>query len=88
MLRIADADAAAVMDRYPRRAARGREKGIEQRPIGNRVAAVHHRFGLAIGARDRARVEVVAADDDRRFQFTRRDHLVEREPREVPFAQA
>src|SRR5437870_7406731 len=36
LLRVAHADAAAVMDRHPGGAARGVEEGIEQRPVGHR----------------------------------------------------
>ena len=39
---------------------------VEQRPVGDRVGAVAHRLGLALGRGDRARVEVVAPDHDRR----------------------
>ena len=50
MLRIADADAAAIMNRNPGRAGRGVDERIQQRPIRDRVAAVDHPFGLAIRA--------------------------------------
>ena len=38
-----------------------------------------HRLGLAVGLGDRARIEVVAADDDQRLQLRRADHHVEGE---------
>ena len=41
------------------------EQGIQDRPIGYRVAAVFHRFGLAVGGSHAACIEVVAAYDDR-----------------------
>ena len=68
-------DAAAVVERHPRRAARHVEQRVEDRPVGDRVAAVLHRFGLAERRRHAAGVEVVAADDDRRRELAawRRD---------------
>ena len=48
VLRIAHPDAAAVMQADPCRAARGVQEGVEQRPIGDRIAAVEHRFRFAI----------------------------------------
>ena len=81
VLRVTHADAAAVMQRHPRRAAGGVEQRVQQRPVGDRIGAVQHRFGLAIGRRDAAGVEMVAADDDRRLQLAACHHLVEREAR-------
>jgi hypothetical protein len=52
MLRKTDAHAAAVVDRNPRCAARGVDERVEQRPVGNCVAAVEHAFRFAIGGRD------------------------------------
>ena len=69
MLREAHADAAAVMQRHPGGARGGVEQRVEQRPVGDRVGAVLHRFGLAVGRGDRAGIEMVAADDDRRLQL-------------------
>jgi hypothetical protein len=80
VLRIAHADAAAVVQADPGGAAGGVEQRVEQRPVADRVAAVLHRLGLAVGAGDRAAVEVVAADHDRRLQLARAHHLVERRP--------
>ena len=77
-----------MVDRDPGRAAGRRKQRIQESPIGNRVAAVLHRFGLAIRARHRSRVEVIAADHDRRLELALRDHLVEREARLVALAQA
>ena len=72
MLRIAHADAAAVMERHPGRALAQFKQRIEQRPVGNRVRAVAHRFGLAVGAGDRAGIEMIAADHDGRLQLAAR----------------
>src|SRR5207245_1401784 len=52
MQRVADADSAPVMDRDPGRAGRCVHQGIEDRPVGDRVAAVAHAFRLAEGRRD------------------------------------
>ena len=75
VLGVAHADAAAVMDRHPGRAAGGVEQRIEQRPVRDRIRAVPHRFGFPIRARHGARVQVIAADDDGRRQLAARDHL-------------
>ena len=88
MLRIADPDAAAVMQRDPRRPAGTVEQRIEQRPVGHRIRAVAHRFGFAVRARNRAAVEMIAADDDRRLQFAARHHFIERQAQPVAIAKA
>ena len=72
MNRIADPDTAAVMDRHPRGAGRGVQQRIQDRPIRDRIAAVAHVLGLAVGRRDRSGVEMIAADDDRRLTTPRR----------------
>jgi len=51
VLRIADTDTAAVVDRYSRCAGGRVDERVEQRPIGNRVAAIEHPFGFAIRRR-------------------------------------
>src|SRR5688572_2492929 len=61
MLGVAHAHAAAVVDRHPRGAPGRREERVQQRPVGNGVRAVLHGFGLAVRARHRAGVEVIAA---------------------------
>src|SRR5215472_16750660 len=62
----ADADPAAVVHAYPRRT-RGRvDQGVEDRPVGYRVGAVGHALGLPVWRGDRAAVQVVAAEHDRR----------------------
>jgi hypothetical protein len=87
--RAADADAATVVDRHPGGAGGGVDQGVEQRPVGDRVGAVEHRLGLAVGRGHRAAVEVVAADDDRGAETSpRRDEVVERQPGLVALAVA
>ena len=86
--RAPDADAAAVVDRDPRRARCGVHQRVEQRPVGDRVGLVGHALGLAVGRRDRARVEVVAADHDRRLELAAAHHLVEAQPEPVALAVA
>jgi hypothetical protein len=49
VLRVAHADAAAVVQADPGGAAGGVEQRVEQRPVGDGVAAVLHAFGLAVG---------------------------------------
>ena len=88
VLRIAHADAAAVMQRNPGAARGAVEQRVEQRPIGDGVGAVLHRLRLTIGRGDRARIEMIAADDDRRLQFAALNHLVEREAQAMAIAEA
>ena len=87
VLRIAHADAAAVVERHPGRAASRVEQGVEQRPVADGIAAVLHAFGLAVGRGDAAAVEMVAADDDRRRYFAAPHHLVEGEAETVALAE-
>src|SRR5690606_11095913 len=87
-LAVTHADTAAMVEAHPGGAAGDVEHRVEQRPVADRVAAVLHRFGLAVGRGDRAAVEVVAPDHDRRLQFAVADHLVERQAELVALAQA
>ena len=48
--RVADADAAAVVEADPGGAGGGVDEGVEDRPVGDRVRAVAHRLGLAVRA--------------------------------------
>ena len=75
--RVADADAAAVMHRHPGGAGRGVEQRVQDRPVGDRVAAVAHAFGLAVGRGDRSGVEMIAADHDRRLDHAAPDEIVD-----------
>ena len=79
MQRVADADAAAVVDRHPGRAGRRVEQRVQHRPVGDGVAAVAHAFGLAVRRGDRAGVEMIAADDDRRLDDAAPDQIVDRQ---------
>ena len=74
--------------RHPGGAARAIQQRVEQRPVGDRVRAVFHRFGFAVGRGDGAGIQMIAADDDRRFQFAARHHLVEREADAIAVAQS
>jgi len=48
VLAVADPDAATVVDADPRRS-RGRvHERVEERPVGDGVAAIEHRLGLAV----------------------------------------
>src|SRR5262245_49748123 len=77
MDRVADADAAAVMDRNPARAASGVGERIQKRPIGDGVRPVLHSLGLAIRRGDRAAIEVIAADNEGGFDLPRLHELIE-----------
>src|SRR5947209_3848243 len=88
VLRIADTDATAVMERDPGGAARAVEQRVDERPVRDRIGAIAHRFGLAVRACDRAGVEMIAPDHDRRLHLAARNHLVERKPEPVAIAEA
>jgi len=87
--RVADPDAAAVMDAHPRRAGSDVEKRVEDRPVRDRIGTVAHRLGLAVGRRHRPGVEVVATDDDWSLHLAQANELVDREarPRTVSVAE-
>src|SRR5665811_1406235 len=63
--RLAHSDTTTVMNRHPGCAGGRVEQGVEDRPIGDRIRPVTHRFGLPIRRSDRPGVEMVTADDDR-----------------------
>src|ERR1700690_752888 len=86
VLRVADAYATAVVNRNPACAACCVEQCIEQRPIGDGVGSIAHFFRLAVGRSNGAAIEMVAANDDGRFQFTARDEVVDCEAEFVAFA--
>ena len=76
MLRVTDADAAAIVNRNPGCARRGVDERVKQRPISNGIATVDHSFGFAIGRRDRSGVEMIASDHNRRLDFATFNKLV------------
>ena len=84
--RATHADAAAVVERHPGGTRCGVHQRVEDGPVGDRVGAVLHPLRLAVRRRDRAAVEVVAADHDRRLQLTGAHHLVELQPGQVALA--
>jgi hypothetical protein len=86
MDRLPHADPTTVMNGNPC-GPRGRvQQRVQDRPIGDRVGAIEHVFGLAIGGCDRTRVEVIASDHDRGLHFPRRHQLVERKAGAVALA--
>src|SRR5580765_1209412 len=78
MKRVADSDASSVVDRDPGRACGCVHEGIQQRPICNCVGSVFHAFGLAEWRCDRAAIEVIATDYDRRFDLALSYQLIHR----------
>jgi hypothetical protein len=79
--RVADADAAAVMDAHPGRACCDVDERVEDRPVGDRIRPVAHRLRLAIRRGDGSGVEMIAADHDGRLHRAAPHELVHREPR-------
>src|SRR5688500_16328494 len=75
-----------VVDRHPGRPTNRVDKRVQDRPVGDGVAAVFHCLGLAVGRGYAARIEVVATYDDRCAQFTARYHAVNHLPEVRTFA--
>ena len=88
MDRATDADATAVMQRHPGGARGDVEHGVEHRPVGDRVGAVHHALGLAVRRGDGPGIEMVAADHQRCGDLARSDELVEAQPGTMAIAVA
>src|SRR3546814_18708884 len=53
-----------------------------------RVGAVPHLVGLAVGAGDGTRIQIIAADHDRRLQLAAAYHFVERQAEAMAVAEA
>ena len=49
VLAVADAHAAAVMERHPGGAAHGIDQRVQDRPVADGIGAVAHAFGFAVG---------------------------------------
>src|SRR5438067_9458549 len=81
VLRVAHADAAAVVHADPRGARGAVDERVQEDPVADGVRSVAHRLGLAVGRRHRSRIEVVASDDDGRLDLPRLHQLVERQSR-------
>src|SRR5260370_1183994 len=64
VLRVADSNAATIVDRYPGCAACGVKHGVEQRPIGHGVTAIFHGFGFAKRRGHGSAVEMISSNDD------------------------
>ena len=73
-----------MVQRHPGRAAGGVKQSVEQRPVGNGVGTIAHRFRFAVRAGDGAGVKVVAANDNRRGEFAAAHHFVKRQPQLLP----
>ena len=86
--RVADAHAAAIVNRNPRRARGGIQQGIEQGPIGHGVAAVFHALGFAERRRHRTAIQMIASDHDGRFEFSFFHPIVDGQPELGTFAVA
>src|SRR5450432_3277543 len=67
------------MKRHPARPPPDVEQRVQNRPVGDRIAAVAHRLRLAEGRCDRARIEMIAADHDRRGELAARDEIIQRD---------
>ena len=77
--RVADPDAAAVVDAHPGGAGGDIEERVQDRPVRDRIGAVAHRLRLAVRRGDGPGVEVIAPDHDGRRDAAGADELVDRE---------
>src|SRR5439155_8678686 len=71
------ANSTTVVKGDPRRTTGDIEHRVEQRPVGNSVAAVEHVLCLSERRRDASGVEVISADCDRRRDVARCDQLID-----------
>ena len=62
------------------------QEGVEHRPVGNGIAAVPHALGLPVWRGDRAGIEMITADHDRRLDDAATDQLVDRQAEARPLA--
>ncbi len=76
------------MHAHPVCAGGGVHERVQDRPVRDRVGAVEHALGLAVGARHAAGVEVVAPDHDRRAHGAGGHELVEPLARSIALAVA
>src|SRR6266705_1582862 len=70
MQRVANSRAAPVVKRDPTRAGSRVQQRVEDGPIGDRVTPILHAFSLSERGSDGAAVQMVAANDDRSFNFS------------------
>src|SRR5207237_8662002 len=77
---VPDANPTAVVDGDPAGPGSGVEERVQDGPVGDGIATIPHRLGLAIGGRDRAGIEMIPPDDDRGPQLTGPDQFVETQP--------
>ena len=77
-----------MVERHPGRTACCVKEGVEEGPVGHRVGAIAHRLGFAVGAGNRTRVEMIAADNDGCLEFAATHHFVEGEAKPVAVTQA
>src|ERR1700682_2426452 len=84
VLRVADADAAPVMNGDPGSAARSIYQRVQQRPVRYGIGPVEHGFRFAVRRRNGAAVQMITPNHNWRFQLAARDEAVEREAELVP----
>ena len=84
--RVADSNAATVVDGDPACPSGGVEERIQDWPIGNGVAAIRHGFRFPIWRCDRSAIEMIATDDDGSLQPPVRNHPVHFESEARAFA--
>src|SRR6516225_2874447 len=76
------------MNGDPRCAARSIDERVQQRPVGDRVGAVFHRFSFAVRGSNRTTIQMIAPDYDGRLQLAPGHQLVQRQPEFVALAVA
>ncbi len=79
---MSDAHPAAIADRNPARPLSGVEQGAQDRPVGDRIAAIEQPLGLARRRRHRRGIHVVATERDG-ADLARAHELVDRQRNRV-----
>src|SRR5262245_27765954 len=74
---VSHSHSTAVVKAHPRCAASRVHESVENRPIGNHVTPVKHRFGFSERGCDTSTIKMVAPDNDRCFYLSLRNEFVD-----------
>src|SRR5215216_4745396 len=86
VLAISHPYAAAMMEGNPSSTANRVDHCIKDRPIGDCIRTILHRFGFAVWRSDRPRIQMIAPDHDWRFDFSTCNEFIEFEASLEAFA--
>ena len=77
MYRVANTNTSTMMQGDPRRARGCIQQRVEQRPVGDRIAAVFHRLRFAVWRGHRSTIQVVTPNHNRGLDNALRYQVVE-----------